>query len=187
MIFKAKKVHDINEHVTETHKRPSLGKKVASAFKDAKQVLHKMANKWKNGRSHTPETVSKRVEKGFDTCTVPSVDDTTQQVEETCPSSGASPKENGGVWKQLKERILASGRQIGTAILNVFQKVKNAIWQGCVIVSGIMYDLCYFCLLLLGLIPLTIFAIVYGRLTSVNLVTFKFIRGTDCDAKVDLA
>ena len=118
---------------------------------------------------------------------VPSADDTTQQVAETGPSSGASPKENGGVWKQLKERILASGRQMGTAILNVFQKVKNAIWQGCVIVSGIIYDLCYFCLLLLGLIPLTIFAIVYGRLTSVNLVTFKFIRGTDRDAKVDLA
>ena len=59
---------------------------------------------------------------------MPSVDDTTQQVEEKCPLIGANPNENGGVWKmlkQLKERILASGRRIGPAILNAFQKFKN--------------------------------------------------------------
>ena len=178
MIFKAKKVHDINEHVTETHKRPSLGKKVASAFKDAKQVFHKMANKWKNGRSHTPETVSKRVEKGFDTCTVPSVDDTTQQVEETCPSSGASPKENGGVWKmlkQLKERILASG----PAIRKAFKKFKKLMKEGCVLLCCLLYVCSFFAGLILvvytvimGLVPwyIPVFFLVY------LIVAFKTFR-----------
>jgi hypothetical protein len=127
---------------------------------------------------------------------VPSVGDTTQQVEETSPSSGASPNEDGGLWTllvQLKERILASGRRMGPVILNVFNKFKNAIWQGCVSVYGIVYDLCcllffcilfvcfilYLCLAVLGLIPWTICAIVYGRLTGANLVSFKFTRSAN--------
>ena len=43
----------------------------------------------------------------------------------------------------------------------------------CTVFVGVIL---YLCLLLLGLIPLTIFATVYGRLTGVNRVTFKFIR-----------
>jgi hypothetical protein len=121
-------------------------------------------------------------------------------LEETSPSTGASPNEDGGLWTllvQLKERILASGRRMGPVILNVFQKFKNAIWHGCVSVYGIVYDICcllcyctvvlvvslYLCLYILGLIPWTICAIVYGRLTGVNLVSFTVTRSTNKSSK----
>ena len=128
--------------------------------------------------------------------TLPSVDDTTQQVEETRLSSGASSNENGGLWnmlKQLKEQILASGRRMGPVILNVFNKVIKTIWQGCVSVCGIIVSrLCllfvctvfvafvsFLCLLILSLVLLFICAIVFGRLTGVNLVSYKFTRRAD--------
>jgi len=138
MIFKTKKVDkvdEINKQVTDTHKRPSLGKKVASAIRDAKQALHNIADRWKNRRSHT--SVGEKVDKRLDTCTVPSVDDSTHQVEETCPSGGASPNEERGMWKmlkRLKERIRVSR----PAIRNAFKKIKKAIKEGCEFVFGLL-------------------------------------------------
>ena len=103
------------------------------------------------------------MDKRLDTCTVPFVEDTMQQVEETCPSSDASPNERRGVskmLKQLKERILASG----PAIRKAFKKFKKAIKEGCVSVFRFMFALLcllYVCSLFAGLI-LTVCFVIMG-------------------------
>ena len=100
---------------------------------------------------------------------MPSVDDTTQQVEETCPLIGASPNENGGVWKmlkQLKERILASG----PAIRKALKKFKKLMKEGCVLLCCLLYVCSFFAGLILvvytvimGLVPwyIPVFFLVY--------------------------
>jgi hypothetical protein len=115
--------------------------------------------------------------------TVPSIEVTMQRVRETRPSSGASPS---GVWamlKQLKDRILASG----PVILNVFQKVKNAIWQGCVYVGGCMVNLCCFvcvctlvvCSIVCLLLFIVGFMAYYLLLWLTGGISIKITRRTD--------
>ena len=108
-------------------------------------------------------------------------------------SCDAISKKLDGKWfvlKKLKVNIVACVCRMGPPTVSIFKLFLNAIWRGCVSISGIFCDfgflislssvvvciLSFTCLFILCRLPWTLCSIVSSRFFGVKLVSFEVTR-----------